>query len=207
MPTPSGPVLLGCPGEVQGQFSHLISPRPSYPHPGPVLLFFPVKVQGPLSQVLMQMRARASSSAFRTPGPALLPVVGGKRQVSGRAFLPHPCYLTAVQSSGQVSHAHIFMVSSAIHPPGQGQFYCPVQARCIACSPSVAAGEGQGQLSYPMQVERVKGRGGEEKGGNCFLTDAPTQRQEAGLSFPCVCTQADSPITPTHRASSSILYG
>lgn len=63
--------------------------------PGPVLLCCPGQVQGLTSQVLQQVRDRASSPVLMTPGPALPPAVGGKGQRGWRASLPCPSHCPA----------------------------------------------------------------------------------------------------------------
>lgn len=76
-------------------------------------------MQDLLSQVLLQVKVRDSSLVLMTPGPALLPGIGGQGKGEGGHwhFSLNRVHMTD-KWWGQLSHVHILGSSSPVPPPG-----------------------------------------------------------------------------------------
>jgi hypothetical protein len=99
--------------------------------PGPSLPCCPDEMQGQLSQVLQQVRGSAHGRWQRV------------RMV--RASLPRPHCPMADKLQGQLSQAHMLEAISPMPPPSTSALLC-------------CPGEGQGLLSWVLQLVRVRGR-------------------------------------------------
>lgn len=105
------------------------------PYPGPALLCCLGEVQELLSQVLLQVRGRTSSSHLMTPsGPALPPTARGESQRWGwRSF----CFTnTTKQQERERVDSLMLRLSLLAHlkPPNPCQLDYAVQTRSGACS-------------------------------------------------------------------------